>query len=305
MCVKLAARFLKENADAHLDPAFIELDLATGGSGELRSQALLLAPSASLVDEMARELDADMRDPRRPHHVPTVVRDPGGQWATVEPCTGSAKVHIMTVDALYDNLYPGDLPPLVEDGQFSLVVVDEGHMVFAHEADEALDGQHRWEDSTHAREAVTRIATGGIVVFHDQDYQHAGSKPVYPAGALRVRGLLPIVRNPNTVTDFSVSFSKALNADGDHKFFRRLNEGGYRPGTSWSPPAVQLVPVRELRNTFGQKTAYEFAKFVLQRERQGKESYRRHKSRAQTVHYGGFRPLPPFSLATTPAPFTR
>jgi hypothetical protein len=92
------------------------------------------------------------------------------------------------------------------------IIVDEGHLVFSHQPESWLDGQHLLPAS-HVKTVIKALSkpSTSLIVFHDQSYQHAGDTPVYP-GTKHTKFRLPICRNPPAVRDISVPFCEELQA---------------------------------------------------------------------------------------------
>ena len=156
-------------------------------------------------------------------------------------------------------------------------MVDEGHVVFSHQPDPQLHGQHRFADPSKVRDLLERTLApkAAVVVFHDENYQRSTKKATsenfaeffeemdrrsdlaglkaevnaafeagnraltidllnkvhaipYPRGCISTAAPLPIVRNPGTVRDVSVRFSKTLDAH-DREVANRTGRQSYPP----------------------------------------------------------------------------
>eukprot|EP00038_Savillea_parva_P004362 m.136823 g.136823 ORF g.136823 m.136823 type:complete len:963 (-) comp11448_c0_seq1:604-3492(-) len=100
-------------------------------------------------------------------------------------------------------------------GYFHATAVDEGHLVFSHQAHLHLDGQHLLRNCAHVREVVEVVMVQGsrITVFHDED-QSDNVPVVYPEGLVPVAAHLGIVRCTGAVRDASVPSAQSLCDDG-------------------------------------------------------------------------------------------
>ena len=101
---------------------------------------------------------------------------------------------------------------------FGLVVVDEGHHVFARATSETVDGQTRFTDSKRVREVLEHCMDpkeSRLIIFHDQSHQPTGTKVDYSSGirlsGMRKMALKHIIRLPAAVRDISVPFCKDLD----------------------------------------------------------------------------------------------
>ena len=216
ICVKLAAQFLDEAA------RLAELSKTFRASTESHKAPalLLLAHSEVLATQIAKELRSDLETScpgSRPNLSPIAA---GVHQITLDSSDDGACVQIAAIDAFVD-LVGGVAQKNPEwtasRGRYTAVLVDEGHLVFGAQPDPELHGQHRFaDDASKIREVLDHTLTAGaaMVVFHDENYQRVGGGAgvPYPTGCAKYTAALPIVRNPGSVRDLSVIFSKTLVA---------------------------------------------------------------------------------------------
>jgi hypothetical protein len=84
-----------------------------------------------------------------------------------------ACVRVAAIDAFTDSVAEAGGGVSVK---YSAAVVDEGHVVFSHQSDPQLHGQHRFADPAKVRAALELALRPGapVVVFHDENYQRVG-----------------------------------------------------------------------------------------------------------------------------------
>lgn len=244
ICIKLCAQFLIEQfvqkrAGRHYSEEFGDEVEVSGRS------MLLLVPSPILVEMMTLELQDDLQT--------------RGVWIkSPQQAVGEAKleledvrdrcgaVYIMAVDtfvtAVESNATSREsvAAPVVYSGEsLSLVVVDEGHLVFSYQPDPTIHGQHIFEDASKVRTVLDKKleadAKVPMVIFHDDNYQRMNKlkedQIPYPEGCINSKASLPIVRNPGAVRDLSIPFCKELNT----------NTAAHRKGKSFIQSFIPLL----------------------------------------------------------------